>query len=97
MSDLPSFERPKDVPGKFTVTETGEKGNTGKHKVKIRIRKRMKTRTRIRKKNSRSILTKFLKVLQVILLIFAVVALFYAGYNIILADMKKPINIIQKK
>ncbi|UPT68264.1 MAG: hypothetical protein M0D57_06360 [Sphingobacteriales bacterium JAD_PAG50586_3] len=97
MSDIPSYHNPKDVPGKFTVVDDDNKDATGRSKIKIRIREKMRVRTRTRKRNSRSYYSRFKKPLQVFLLILAVLSLFYAGYQILVSDLNKPIIIYKKK
>ena len=96
MSDLPSYNTPHDVPGKFTIVESDAKDEKGRTKIKIRIKERIKTRTRTRKKNSKSLKRRSLKILQVVLLILAIAALFIAGYQILVSDMNRPI-IYKKK
>jgi hypothetical protein len=96
MSDLPSYHNPKDVPGKYTVVETDHNDEKGRKKIKIRIREQIRTRTRVRKRNTRSFKTRWLKILRVVLLILAVTSLFYAGYQILVSDLNRPI-IYKKK
>ena len=97
MSDLPSYHNPKDVPGKFTVVDDGEhKDSKGRSKIKIRIREKTRVRTRTRKRNPRSYYSRIKKPLQAFLLILAVAALFFAGYQILVSDLNRPI-IYKKK
>ena len=88
MSNLPSYNNPHDVPGKFTVVESDANDEKGRTKIKIRIKERIKTRTRTRKKSTKSLKRRLLKVLQVVLLFLAVAALFIAGYQILVSDLR---------
>jgi hypothetical protein len=96
MSDLPSYNNPKEVPGKFTIVDNGAKDEKGRSRIKIRVKERIKTRTRTRKKNTKSLKRRSLKILQVVLLILAIGALFFAGYQILVSDLNRPI-IYKKK
>lgn len=97
MSDLPSYHNKKDIPGEFSVLESGDKDEKGRRKIKIKIRKKLRTKTRVRKSNtSAKVKSRSIKILQVFLLILAVGALFYAGFQILVSDSKRPI-VIRKK
>lgn len=96
MSDLPSYHNKKEIPGDFSVVESSDKDEKGRRKIKIKIRKKMRTKTRVKKRSSSKLKSQSTKVLQVFLLILAVGALFYAGFQILVSDSKRPI-VIRKK
>lgn len=94
MSDLPSYHSKKDIPGDFSVVESSDKDEKGRRKIKIKIRKKMRTKTRVKTRDkSKKVKSQSIKILQVFLLILAVGALFYAGFQILISDAKRPIVI----
>lgn len=93
MSDLPSYHSKKDIPGNYEIVETGDKDEKGRRKIKIRVREKIRTKTRIKTKKDPKVKNNSIKILQVFLLILAVGALFYAGFQILVSDAKRPIVI----
>lgn len=91
-----SYNSKDEVPGKFTVVDNGEKDEKGRTKIKIRFRERIKTRTRTRKRSIGTKYERLMRVLQVVLLILGVVALFFAGYQILMSDLNRPVIFKQK-